>query len=241
MPYTPSTFQNLIDQVRQTNLIESTASYWTDDELAVILTNGAKDLWRRIVDLYEHHFLTLDETLVSLAASTPYLTGVPADVYRVVSIEPRVLGESNPNQGLIFQPRDWNSPDFAQARGASPITPSNNSIYYTLFGVGGPISAPIIRVSPRVTSAVSLTLAYNYTLPALVKSSTNPIPGESDNALKAWLTAYAKAKERDDGAPDPEWLAIYGTEKTNLIQQLAPRQIQEPEVTEAFLADLWQD
>jgi hypothetical protein len=236
-----STFQNLIDQVRATNLIEPVAGYWSDDELAVILANGAKDLWRRIVDLYEHHFITLDETNVSLAASTPSLTGVPADVYRVVSIEPRTLGESNPNTGLIFQPRDWNSPDFTQARGATPITPSNNSIYYCLFGVGGPISAPTVRISPRVTSAVLITLAYNYTLPALTKASTNPIPGESDNALKAWLTAYAKAKDRDDSAPDPEWLAIYATEKTNLIIGLAPRQIQEPEVAEAFLADLWQD
>lgn len=236
-----TTFATIISNVRATNLIETTASYWTDAELGAILNKGAIDLWRRIVDLYEHHFLTLDETNVSLAASTPYLSGVPADVYRVVSLEPRTLGESNPNSGLIFQPRDWNAPDFVQARGASPIQPSNNSIYYTLFGVGGPISAPTIRVSPKVTSAVLLTLAYNYTLPLLTEASSNPIPGGSDNALAAWLTAYAKAKERDDGAPDPEWLAIYGTEKTNLIQQLAPRQIQEPEVAEAFLADLWQD
>lgn len=237
-----STFQNLIDQTRQTNLLESTASYWTDDELAVILVNGANDLWRAIVDLYEHHFITLDETNVTLAASTPYLAGVPADVYRVVSIEPRVLGDSNPNLGLIFKPRDWNHPDFVTARGASTISAQNNEIFYCLFGVGGPISAPVIRVSPRVSAAVSLTLAYNYTLSTtLTKASTNPIPGASDNALKAWLTAYAKVKDRDDSAPDPEWLAIYGTEKTNLIKQLAPRQIQEPEVAEAFLADLLPD
>jgi hypothetical protein len=236
-----TTFATIISDVRRTNLIESSASYWTDAELGAILNNGAIDLWRRIVDLYEHHFVTVDETNVSLAASTATLSGVPADCYRVVSIEPRTLGESNPNTGLIFQPRDWNHPDFKQARGASPITPSNNSIYYCLFGVGGPISAPVIRISPRITSAALLTLVYNYTLPLLTEASSNPIPGGSDNALKAWLTAYAKSKERDDGAPDPEWLAIYGTEKTNLIIGLAPRQIQESKVAEAFLADLWQD
>lgn len=235
-----TTFQDLINQTRQTNLVESTARFWTDDELAVILVNGAKDLWRRIVDLYDHHFITLDETNVSQAASTSSLTGVPADVYRVVSIEPRVLGQSNPNTGLIYAPRDWNHPDFTTARGNGPIDPTNNNVYYCLFGVGGPISAPTIRVAPQISGAALLTLAYNYTLPStLTKASTNPIPGESDNALKAWLTAYAKAKERDDGAPDPEWLAIYGTEKTNLIIGLAPRQIQEPEVVEAFFQDAW--
>lgn len=233
-----TTFQALIDQTRATNLLESTARFWSDDELAVILSNGARDLWRRIVDLYGDHFLTLDETNVSLAANSNALTGTPADCYRVVSIEPRVLGTANPNAGLVFKNRKWNHPDFVRARAEPQRQGQNVVVYYTLFGVGGPIGAPVIRCAPQVSVAAPLTLAYIYTLPALTKASNNPIPGESDNALKAWLTAYAKAKDRDDNAPDPEWLAIYGTEKTNLVAQMTPRSTQEPECVEGYLEDL---
>lgn len=211
-------------------LTETTAAYWTDDELAGICIDGVRDLWRRLNDLYKNYFVTIDETNVSLAASANQLAGVPADLFRVVSIEPRVLGESNPNPGLIFKPMDYNDPRFINARAQRTREPNNVVVFYDVWTQGPPVAAPVIRTAPKLSSAVLLTVVYNQTLGALTSASTNPIPGESDNALVAWTVAYARAKEREDRAPDPEWLAIYGTEKTNLTQQLTPRQIQEPTV-----------
>jgi hypothetical protein len=224
---------SLLTQARR-HLNETTATFWSDAELVDLCNKGIHDLWRRINDLYQHYFITIDSTNVTLAASSSALAGVPSDVFRVVTIEPRVLGGSNPNPGLIFKPRDYNHPDFVQARGEDAIEPLDAVLYYTLFSAGPPVSAPTIRVAPQVTSAVNLTLVYNQVLAAVTASSDNPIPGQSDNALIAWMVAYARAKERDDTAPDPEWLAIYGTEKVNLVTQLTPRTIQEPTYAEGM-------
>lgn len=225
---------DIITQVRRP-LNEPTARYWSDAELIEIANRGIKDLWRRINDLYMDYFVTVDATNVTLAANSSTLTGVPSDVFRIVSIEPRVLGSSSSNPGLIFKPRSYQDPQMVQARAASAREPKNNVIFYTVQNAGAPVGAPTIRIAPQVSSAVNLTLVYNQVLAAVVAGSNNPIPGESDNALIAWIVAYALAKQRDDGAPDPEWLAIYGTEKTNLVQQLTPRQIQEPQVADSFL------
>lgn len=230
----------LLAQTRE-NLVESTAAYWTDAALLVHANNGIKDLWRRINDLYQEYFVTVDDTNVTLTANGASLTGVPADVFRIVAIEPRIVGASSVNPGLIFQPRKYNHRDFQQARAQTVREPNNTVVFYDVMNAGAPVGAPTILVAPRVTSAVNLRLTYNQTLPTKVAGDSNPIPGESDNALVAWMTAYARAKEREDRAPDPEWLAIYGTEKTNLVQQLTPRSIQEPEMVEGFFEDLWTD
>lgn len=219
------------------HLNETTAVFWSDQELIDLGNLGIKDLWRKICDLYQHHFFTLDATNVSLTASSSALTGVPSDVYRVVSIEPRVLGNSNPNQGLVFKPADWNDPRFVAARAIGPINPNNAIIYYTLITAGAPVAAPTIRVAPQVSSAVNLTLAYNQTLAAVASGDNIPIPGEADNAIIAWIVAYARAKEKDDRSPDPEWLAVYATEKAGLMQQLTPRQIQEPQYAEGMFGE----
>lgn len=220
-------------------LTESSAAYWTDNELADITIDGVRDLWRRLNDLYKNYFVTIDETTMSLAANATALTGVPTDLFRVVTIEPRVLGDSNPNPGLIFKPRDYNDPDFVRARAATAREPNNVVVFYDVFSQGPPVAAPTIVTAPKLSSAVLLRVVYNQTLGALTSASANPIPGESDNALVAWTVAYARAKEREDRAPDPEWLAIYGTEKTNLVQQLTPRQIQEPSYARGMFEDDW--
>lgn len=231
-----TTISSLISQSRL-KLVETTANYWSDAELIDICNKGIKDLWRRINDLYQDYFVTIDDTNVTLSASTSTMSGVPTDVYRVVSIEPRVLGSSNPNRGLIFKQRDWNHKDFIQARARASVEPTNNIVYYRLMNAGAPVGAPTIFIAPQITSAMNIRLVYNQVLPDKAANDNNPIPGESDNALIAWITAYARAKERDDRAPDPEWIAIYGTEKLNLISQMTPRSIQEPDVVEGMFED----
>jgi hypothetical protein len=231
---------SLIRQVRS-NLKEPIARYWTDQELLDYMNTGAQDLWRHIVDLYEHHFSRIVTTPI-LMANSSVIIGVPVDCYRVVLIEPWVIGPSSSNPGLIFKPMNWTDPRFQQARAAGTVPARHNLIYYDLFGPGGPNDVPAIRVGPQVESNVGIALTYNYTLPRFDETGFNPIPGMADNALIAWTTAYARAKERPDSAPDPVWLSIYATEKTGLIKSIPPRQIQEPDVVLGMFegyGDMW--
>ncbi len=222
-----SLISGLIYTVRS-QLKEPIPSFWNDQELLDHLNNGARDLWRMIVDLYEHHFLTvIDTPYIDAGASVIYQ--LPEDVHRVVLIEPRVVGTGTANPGLIFKPLPYTDPRFLNARGMAAQDPRDTVCYYTPYGEGGPVNPPTIKIAPTFTSAVNLTLAYNHTLPRFDEDDRNPIPGEADNALVAWCLAFARAKEREDNRPDPGWLAIYQTEKRNLQQQLAPRQSQEPQ------------
>lgn len=231
---------DILRQVRN-HLTEISPASWTDEELLDLANNGIKDLWRRINDLFQDYFVTEDATNVTLPANTTTLAGVPINVFRVVSIEPRVVGPDNPNPGLIFKPADYNAPVFVRARAEGVVEPCNRVIWYCLQQAGAPVNAPVIRIAPMVSSAVDLRLVFNQTLDAVDEDDDNPIPGESDNAVIAWTIAYARAKERDDRAPDPEWLAVYATDKNNLITQLTPRQVQEPAVVEGMFgeADDW--
>ena len=221
------------------HLSETTASYWSSAELVGHMNLGMKDLWRSINDLHQEHFCTVDTTNVSQTASATTLTGVPSDVARVHLIEPRDLSVSGTSRTLAYRPKDYAHPDFQAARSASAIDPSSQVIWYTLHGAGGPVAAPTIYVAPMVNTAVNLTLVYVPTLTAKTTSDNNPIPGESDQAIIAWTVAHARAKEREDRAPDPSWLTIYSTEKQNLLVSLTPRQTQEPQVAEAMFEAFW--
>lgn len=221
------------DRARVT-LLELTASFWTDAELLAHLNLGIKDLWKAVIDLYQDHVVTIDESSCSLAAATSTISGVPSNLFRVVNIQPRTLGSSSSNPGLVFQPRNLIHPDFVQAQAMPDINPRNNIIFYAVVNAGAPVAAPSIRVAPRVSTAVSLSVWYNPVIADLAGGDDNPIPGESDKALEAWCIAWARAKERQDRSPDPEYISIYATEKRNLLTALTPRSVQEPEVVSAF-------
>lgn len=217
------------------HLIETSAFFWTDAELVSHAIAGIRDLWRSITDNYQDYFITVDETNVSQAANSGTLTGVPTDVFRVKGIEPRTLSESQ----ILYYPLDYSHADFQRARSSPAQDPSSSTIYYDLHGTAGPVGAPTIRVAPMSTSQILLRLIYIPTLPTLTGASTNPIPAESDNAVMAWTIAYARAKEREDRAPDSEWLAIYATEKAHILQAITPRQDDENEYVEALFEPYW--
>ncbi len=220
-------------------LLETSAVFWTDAELLVDAIDGVRDLWKAVLALDEGHFFTQDVTNVSLAASTSTLTGVPADLFRVELIEPRDLTSTAAVQDLTFEPRALNHPDFSGARSLGSVDPNGRIIYFAVLGAGSPIAAPTIEIAPKISAAVNLRLTYTAGLAALTASSNNPIPGESDHALMAWIIAHARAKERDDRSPDPEWLAMYAADKAHILGALTPRQTQEPEVAEAFFEAYW--
>lgn len=221
-------------------LIETTASFWTDDELLEHMIEGAKDLWGALIDLHQEHFFTVDITNVSMAASSSTLTGVPADVFKVLLIEPRDISSTASGRNAMFVPRDYNSVEFTRARATPAQDPGGGpTIYFAVSGAGAPVGAPTIHVAPQLTSALTLRLAYAPVLGTLTALSNNPIPGESDNALFAWTVAYARAKERDDRSPDPNWLAVYSTEKQNVLVRSVPRQAVENETVADVFADSW--
>jgi hypothetical protein len=157
----------------------------------------------------------------------------------VYLIEPRDLSINSPNAGMTFVPREYNSIEFQIARGQSPTTPSKTEFLYAIIGQGSPAGIPEIKIAPRTSSAVDLTLAYVPTLPPLLSSSMVPIPGEADNALVAWTGAFARAKERESRGPDPEWLSIYATEKQHILQSLGLRQYQEPQYVDRVFKEYW--
>jgi hypothetical protein len=71
------------------------------------------------------------------------------------------------------------------------------------------------------------------TIPTLVGATTNPIPGQSDQALIAWVTAHALGKQANQ-VPDAGWMTVYKVEKDNILLFVAPRQDDEPDVAEAI-------
>ena len=227
-----------IETLARRHLLETTASFWTSAELIDIVIAGIRDLWRDTVDLKQEHYLTFDET-VTMDASTSTLTGVPTDVHKVYLIEPLDTSSTSTNHNLTFSPIDYNHKYFISARAMSAIDPTNSVIYYAITGQGAPVGAPTIRVAPQVTSQVTLNFGYIPTIGQLTSSSIVPIPGEADNALVAWTVAYARAKEREDRSPDPNWISIYSTEKQHLLQSLGIRQYQEGQFVNAMFEEYW--
>lgn len=232
-----STVASLITIVRR-HLNETTADFWSDAELASLMNLGKNDLYRAINDNFQHYFVTVDTTNVTHVSGGLTLTGVPSDVGIIRSIEPSDL---TLRPGLNYEFRDYNSIEFQRARAQSTQDPSFGlTVYYCPMGAGGPVSAPTIRVAPALSATIALRVTYVPTLAVMGASDSNPIPGESDNALIAWTVAYARAKQTEDGAPDAGWLTLYGTEKTNLLVSLTPRATDDDTVAEAFFEDYWQ-
>jgi hypothetical protein len=232
-----------LETIVRDRLREPTASFWSSAQLISIINLGIKDLWRAVNDLKLKHFCTLDVTNVSQAASATTLTGVPADLSRVHLIEVRDLSDSSTSRNLVYRPKDYAHADFQSARALSAIDPSGGAvIWYDVIKPGAPVAAPTIQVAPKLSTAVNLSLMYVPVLGTLTAADDNPIPGESDNALVAWTVAFARADDPVDPSgrvPDPAWLAIYATEKTNLIVSLDPRQTQEAQVVEALFEQWW--
>lgn len=239
-----TTVQTLLTRAR-TTLLETSARFWTDQELLDEYNNGVHDLWKSIIDLYKDHFITQDITNMNLpvgaGGSSVAITGVPANLFRILKIRPRTLGVNSSFRGLVFQPRDTRHPDFVQAEAATPCAPRQKVIYYALINAGAPAGTVGILCAPPVQTLVPLQVDYipvlANTILANISSDTNPIPGESDKAVVEYIIAFARAKERDDRAPDPEHVSIYATEKRNLLTVLTPRSDQEPETVESFFMD----
>lgn len=228
--------QDIIRRVRTVLLETKAPRFWSDDELVDIANDGISDLWGAIIDLHQDHYLTIvADGSVTLAANTSTLTGVPADCFRIQLIEPLDITSGATARGMLFVPRKYNHPDFVGARTQSAIDPSTaGPIYFQMTGQGAPVGAPVVQVAPQISATTTLRLAYNPVLAVAAIADLNPVPGQADNALKAWIVAYARAKERDMRDPDPAWLQVYETAKQLILIRLTPRQEQDPDVVESL-------
>lgn len=232
-----STIASIITLARVSlnELTEITDGFWTDDQLAAWGDKACKDLWRAINDLQnQDYFLTVDDS-VSHGVDDDELSNLPLDVAIVRGLEP---ADMDANPGLIYENQPFNSTKFQRARRQGTVDPGQGGTVY--YAVTGALDDLVIRVAPRFSSAVLLKLSYAQTLDTITKTSANPIPGESDNAIAAWITAYALGKEAEERIPDPGWLAIYKTEKQNLLVSLTPRADEDDTVADAFFEDYWQ-
>lgn len=233
-----ATLLSAIETQVRFRLEEPTAKFWSSAELIEIISAGIRDLWRDVVDLKQEHFITIS-TAVTIPASTATMGSVPSDVHKIIQITPLDVSEDSANRGLFIRPADLNSDAFQNSLTREPITPADDVIYYAITAQGAPVSAPTIRVAPQSSTAVTLSFAYVPTLGTLTSASTVPIPGEADNAIVAWAVAFARAKEREDRAPDPNWLSVYATEKAHLLKSLELRQYQEPKFSDALFESYW--
>jgi hypothetical protein len=225
---------DILTQARN-QLQETSANFWSDDELVSIMQNGAVDLWGGILDLHQDHYFKVDEEHPILLANTSEISGLPEDCFRIQLIEPADTTVDGSGHQVIFVPRKYKDTDFAVARTISAVDPSSSAsrmIYYQVTGLGPPIEAPHIVTAPKLSADLKLRVVYNPSLAPLKFDSKNPVPGGSDNALKAWTIAYARAKETDEHQPDPGWLSVYATEKQLILTRLTPREEQEPEIVE---------
>jgi hypothetical protein len=235
-----ATLLSALETAVRDNLVAPAATdqFWTSAEIIRLINLGAKDLWRKLKDTYQKHHYTIDITNVSLAASSNALSGVPVDVHDVTHIRARVPS-SYPN--LRFVRKDYASDEFEAALAVTAQEATQiGIIFYDLVGAGGPVAAPTIKAAPQVNAEILLELGYVPTIGSQTSAQDNPIPGESDQALIAYATAFCLAKQREDQQPDPTWLQIYATEAENIITGATPRSLQDPEIAMGMFEN-WDD
>lgn len=229
----------IIGEVRDF-LVEVKARFWSDKELKALFKHGVTDLWGAILDLHQdHYFSVIDDGSVFQRSGDSFLSGIPEDCFRVMLIEPLNTVVDNSATAVQYSPRKYNHPDFIAARTVGVFEPNQAGvIYYDLTGPGAPIAAPKVLVAPTINSNLQLRFAY---YPFLTVTDYNPVPGGSDNALKAWVIAYAMGKEGQAGnrMPDAGWLSVYATEKQTILTRMTPRQEQEPDVVDGLFQDRW--
>lgn len=231
-----TTIQTIITRARRA-LNETTARFWSDTELLDLAQMGIEDLWKAVKATNKKHLIT--STTSTISASTPYFSA-PDNIADIYGLE---VAAPDTNVNLHFKKADYFQAEFQQARFASAAEARETVVLYDIFGPGGNAASSgstTIQIAPKLTSAVGVTLYYVPTPSSASTTSSNPIPGASDNALIAWVIAFARAREREDRAPDSEWLAVYNTEKQNLLTSvLDPRDKSEEVYVEGMFEQMW--
>lgn len=231
-----TTLSTLISRARDF-LVATGDTYWSDAELLAHAQAAIEDLWKAVLAAGQKHIIT--STASTLSANV-LSTDLPLDFGRMWGVE---VTNPTTNVNVIFTKKSYFSAEFQAARFADAVEPRHQTILYDLMNQGGPTdTTATLKTAPKVSSDMAITIWYTPTISALTTASTNPIPGHSDNAVVAWIVAFARAKEREDRAPDSEWVTIYSTEKTNLTNTvLEPRDAEAQEHVEGLFESYWQN
>ena len=231
----PTKMSTIVGRVR-IKLQETTARFWTDAEILEECNACVKDLWRAINMTHQNYWLKVEENLMTIVANTSVVAGVPADMTTLKGIE-----VTDEDSNLKFVYKDYNHPDFVAARASEAIDiEATDNIYVAVVNRGAPVGAPTIYIAPQVSSALTLRVSYIPTEPDLTLYDDNPIPGESDKAIRDWAISHCMAKINDETkAPNAEWLALYSTEKQNILEFLLPRHDMDPICVEAVFEREW--
>ncbi len=224
-----TTLTTILSAVR-INLQEPTAKLWTDAEIVAHFNSCIKDMWRSLNTVYQDFFFTTS-IAVTYVSSAETLTGVPAGVSTITGLE---LADPSLYPGLIFEYAGYTSDKMIAARAMADQSPTGiGRVFFCATGAGAPTGAPTIYIAPQLSANLTLRLTYIPVLDTLVAANNNPVPGESDKALECWATAHARSKIREEQTPDPEWLALYATEKQSIIVAVTPRQEVTDQIAES--------
>lgn len=225
-----TTLATILVSVRD-QINEPVPDFWSDAELLRYANRGIRDLWRQINQAYQDYHFALD-IAVTQAAGASELSNVPANCGIIRGLE--VLDfDTHP---FHYRPKAYNHPEFIAARQMDALQQgASGVILYAATGLGAPVGAPTIRVAPTTSAEVTLRLTYQPTIGAELTTADNvPAPGEADQALIEWTTAYALGRQRNAGAPDPARLTNYQLEVTKILVGIAPRDESEPTVAEGM-------
>jgi hypothetical protein len=206
-----TTLQTIITMTRDA-LNEAVPRYWSDAELLRYMNRGIRDAWRQISMVNQNYQFSLS-TSVTMAADADTLSSVPADLAIVLNLE---AADMVANPIHFFGVSDYANADFQSARrqsqgGQSIDSAAPGKVYFCVVGAGAPVAAP----------------------------TTVPLPGELDQALVHWTTAYAVGRQRGDAGPDTTHLGLYQGEMNKLIASIDPRDESGDETVVAMFEELW--
>ena len=155
------TVSDIVSLARRQLTDTGASPYWSDNELATLVVQGASDLWREIVNIDEDYYLTVKEDFPTsrlfLPKNTPTVEGTPSNLFKLKFLEPL-----NSEVGLSFSvPDGYDDPGFATDRHRNPV------------GVNEPEPSSVTVLGAPPNSTINVYPPPNFDLPlrmAYVKS-----------------------------------------------------------------------
>lgn len=195
----PVTLQNAIDRVRS-NLEETTARMWTDNELTNWINDGLRDVARRSEAL---HTVKSSETV---AANASIITPSVTDIVRINRIEFVDLAavQTFPLIASSYAEMD-------QWWGLNPNQATSAPSYYATIGYPGGTGTSAFKIKIYPASSAGGTLSiYYWRLPYRFTSGTGGELAKTLDIVEGWDDAIvlycewnAKRKDRN-----PEWQLV---------------------------------
>lgn len=212
-----ATYNDVLTMVRD-RLNEPTARFWTDAQLLAWISEGQRDIARRIEVIQS-------STATNIVANQNDYT-ITANIVRVHRVE-----YTDP-QGVIYalEYRDFNNMD-AIGYGWVDVSATGRPCYYTLWGVSPSVS---LTLFPKPDEAVTNGLrVYYYKYPDLSSSTTQSIelPGGWEDLIVEYCEYSALRKNKD-----PRWQEAKGLyeQKIEDMRQLTRRFVDQPGIIDYY-------